>query len=57
MYKSQDLSKYVCCTVDVYTISKDSAMPIKMSKTWMVCFSLAKTEKRVCPLGPHQVKS
>lgn len=34
MYESQDLSQSMHCTVDVYAISKDSAMSIKMSKTY-----------------------
>lgn len=59
MYESQDLSWSVPRTVDVYTISKGSAVSMKMSKTygWFV-FHLPKQKKKgVCPLGPHQVKS
>ena len=34
MYESKDLSQWMHSTVDVYAISKDSAMPIRMSKTY-----------------------
>lgn len=54
MHESQDLSWCSHRTVDVYTVSKDSAVPIKMSMTYgQFVFHFAKIEKGVCPLGPH----